>query len=97
MIFSKIAKFVRSRGIKAIMAFSAIGYVESADLYDEGQLELYFQQDLSSCFCHNPSVIKRDYLYGGINSVRVWEMYHSSNGNVYVYYPPTGERRIFTS
>lgn len=55
-----------------------------------------YQEDLGNCFGKNPSVIKRyEYAFGLSYALFHWEMYHSSNGNVYVYFPLTGERRIY--
>lgn len=62
-------------------------FSEGRMFYDDYDVEKYFDQDFKDCMSGYKKVIKRPELG--------YEMYKSSNRNVYVYYPPTGERRIF--
>lgn len=97
MIFNAIRKFVRSRIARAANSFSKRKglsklFSESLDEITQEELDDLFQEDLANTFAKNPSVVKRDHPE---DDYRVWEMYHSSNGNVYVYFPETYERRIY--
>lgn len=92
MLFNVIRNFVRSRIARNYSKAFATTFLEALDEVDELNLTLKFQQDLADCQNKNPSVIKRD-----IEGKRVWELYKSSNGNVYAYFPDTFERRIYVS
>lgn len=89
-LFRAIAKFVRARASRALARAVGTTFTLAGEIYDSAEGSLKFHNDLSDCWAHNPSVVKRD-----IGGERVWEMYHSNSGNVYVYFPPTGERRIY--
>lgn len=95
MIFRAIAKFVRKRVARSMARYVAGSFSTAETFYIANKLGSKYQDDLADCFNKNPSVIKRDEDFLGV-STRVWEMYCSSNGNVYVYLPPSGERRIHT-
>ena len=93
MVFNLIKKYVRSRIARARakrFGGGSAGFLAAYnEVLEDSQDDLY-REDLAACWRKDPSVIKRD-----IKFERVWEMYYSNSKKVYVYFPPTGERRIY--
>lgn len=58
---------------------------------------IQFKYDLEKCKHKSPSVVKtHTVMWSGLTPVVAhWEMYHSKSHKVYVYFPDTGERRIY--
>lgn len=83
MFWGSIASRVKSRIIAAIAIVNGINNAEG--IWQEEEWEKRFQRDLTNCFNKSPSVIKTQY----------YELYHSSNGNVYAYMLQTGVRDIY--
>lgn len=85
MLWRAIKGAVKGRVSKAIAMVAGTTWDNAQSIYDQEMWEQQFQEDLSRVFAKSPSVIKTKY----------YELYCSSNGNVYAYMLGSGERDIY--